>query len=148
MAMIGKIRRMFLRQGKSVREISRITSLSRNTIQKWLDAPLNGEPKYRRRSQASKLTPFEETLKQALKVDAHRPKKIVELTDRKYQRPTVSKTFEGRDRFAPVAAHLAFAADLVMGAAARRPTGRPHASPPAARMCTRWWQARGCGRER
>lgn len=40
-------------------------------------------------------------------LDVHRPKKIVELTDRKYQRPTVSKTFEGRDRFAPVAAHLA-----------------------------------------
>ena len=75
MAMIGKIRRMFHRQGKSIREISRITSLSRNTIQKWLEAPLNGEPKYRRRSQASKLTPFEETLKQALKVDARRPKK-------------------------------------------------------------------------
>ncbi len=58
MAMIGKIRRMFHRQGKSVREISRITSLSRNTIQKWLDAPLNGEQKYRRRYQARKLTPF------------------------------------------------------------------------------------------
>lgn len=75
MAMIGKIRRMFHRQAKSVREISRITSLSRNTIQKWLDAPLNGEPKHRRRARASKLTPFEETLKQALKVDARRPKK-------------------------------------------------------------------------
>jgi S-adenosyl-L-methionine hydrolase (adenosine-forming) len=39
--------------------------------------------------------------------DRHPPKKIVELTDRKYQRPTVSRTFEGRDRFAPAAAHLA-----------------------------------------
>jgi transposase len=75
MAMIGKIRRMHHRQGKSVREISRVTSLSRNTIRKWLDAPLNGEPKYRRRRQANKLTPFHETLKQALKADAHRPKK-------------------------------------------------------------------------
>lgn len=35
------------------------------------------------------------------------PKKIVELTDRKFQRPTVSRTFEGRDRFAPAAAWLA-----------------------------------------
>ena len=35
------------------------------------------------------------------------PKKIVELTDRRYARPTVSRTFEGRDRFAPAAAFLA-----------------------------------------
>ena len=34
------------------------------------------------------------------------PKKIVELTDRRYARPTVSRTFEGRDRFAPAAAWL------------------------------------------
>lgn len=39
--------------------------------------------------------------------DLHAPKTIVELTDRRYQRPTVSRTFEGRDRFAPVAGHLA-----------------------------------------
>ena len=31
------------------------------------------------------------------------PKKIVELTERRYARPTVSRTFEGRDRFAPAA---------------------------------------------
>lgn len=35
------------------------------------------------------------------------PRKIVELTERKYARPTVSRTFEGRDRFAPAAAWLA-----------------------------------------
>jgi len=35
------------------------------------------------------------------------PKRIVELTDRRYARPTVSRTFEGRDRFAPAAAWLA-----------------------------------------
>jgi S-adenosylmethionine hydrolase len=35
------------------------------------------------------------------------PKRIVELTERRYARPTVSKTFEGRDRFAPAAAWLA-----------------------------------------
>ncbi len=33
-------------------------------------------------------------------------KKIVELTERRYARPTVSRTFEGRDRFAPAAAWL------------------------------------------
>jgi hypothetical protein len=35
------------------------------------------------------------------------PRKLVELTERKYARPTISRTFEGRDRFAPAAAWLA-----------------------------------------
>jgi S-adenosylmethionine hydrolase len=34
-------------------------------------------------------------------------RKVVELTERRYARPTVSRTFEGRDRFAPAAAWLA-----------------------------------------
>jgi S-adenosylmethionine hydrolase len=33
-------------------------------------------------------------------------KKVVELSERRYARPTVSRTFEGRDRFAPAAAWL------------------------------------------
>jgi S-adenosylmethionine hydrolase len=49
------------------------------------------------------------------------PKKVVELTERKYARPTVSRTFEGRDRFAPAAAWLAKGIEL--GA-----LGRPLAS--------------------
>jgi len=40
------------------------------------------------------------------------PKRIVELTERRYARPTVSRTFEGRDRFAPAAAWLAKGVDL------------------------------------
>jgi S-adenosylmethionine hydrolase len=40
-------------------------------------------------------------------LDEHPPKRVVELTERKYARPTVSRTFEGRDRFAPAAAWLA-----------------------------------------
>ena len=35
------------------------------------------------------------------------PKRVVELTERRYARPTVSRTFEGRDRFAPAGAWLA-----------------------------------------
>src|SRR2546423_11641033 len=34
-------------------------------------------------------------------------RKAVELTERRYARPTVSRTFEGRDRFAPAAAWIA-----------------------------------------
>lgn len=35
------------------------------------------------------------------------PTKVVELTERKYSLPSVSRTFEGRDRFAPAAGWLA-----------------------------------------
>lgn len=35
------------------------------------------------------------------------PRRVVDLTERRYARPTVSRTFEGRDRFAPAAAWLA-----------------------------------------
>ena len=35
------------------------------------------------------------------------PKRVVELTQRKFARATVSRTFEGRDRFAPAAGWLA-----------------------------------------
>jgi S-adenosylmethionine hydrolase len=45
--------------------------------------------------------------------DEHPPKRIVELTERKYARPTVSRTFEGRDRFAPAAAWLAKGVDVM-----------------------------------
>jgi S-adenosylmethionine hydrolase len=41
------------------------------------------------------------------------PKKVVELTERKYARPTISRTFEGRDRFAPAAGFLAKGIALV-----------------------------------
>ena len=45
-------------------------------------------------------------------LDLHPPRRIVELSERKYARPTVSRTFEGRDRFAPAAAWLAKGIDL------------------------------------
>jgi S-adenosylmethionine hydrolase len=35
------------------------------------------------------------------------PRRVVELTERKYARATISRTFEGRDRFAPAAGWLA-----------------------------------------
>ena len=45
-------------------------------------------------------------------LDEHPPTRVVELTERNYARPTVSRTFEGRDRFAPAAAWLAKGIDL------------------------------------
>ena len=56
-------------------------------------------------------------------LDEHPPKRVVELTERKYARPTVSRTFEGRDRFAPAAAWLAKGIDLT---ALGRPAGAIH----------------------
>lgn len=46
------------------------------------------------------------------------PRRVVELTERRYSRPTVSRTFEGRDRFAPAAAWLAKGVEV-------RALGRP-----------------------
>jgi S-adenosylmethionine hydrolase len=40
------------------------------------------------------------------------PRRVVELTERRFARPTVSRTFEGRDRFAPAAAWLAKGTEL------------------------------------
>ena len=74
MAMKGKIRAMHLREGKSISEIARRTSLSRNTIKKWLKEPGETAPKYRRPAASTKLAPYVPTLTQALKADAHRPK--------------------------------------------------------------------------
>ena len=70
MALLGKIRAMHRRDGKSISEIARLTSLSRNTIKKWLKASAPAAPKYRRREVATKLRPFVERLEQALKADA------------------------------------------------------------------------------
>jgi S-adenosylmethionine hydrolase len=55
--------------------------------------------------------------------DESPPKKAVELSERRYARPTVSRTFEGRDRFAPAAAWLAKGVELT---ALGRPAGSIH----------------------
>src|SRR5471032_2013373 len=56
-------------------------------------------------------------------LDEHAPKRVVEMTERKYARPSVSRTFEGRDRFAQAAAWLARGIDL---AALGRSAGAVH----------------------
>ena len=75
MEMLGKIRRMYLRDKLSLHEIAKRTSLSRNTIRKWLRAEEKAAPpKYRRTKADGKLSLFHATLEQALKADSHRPK--------------------------------------------------------------------------
>ena len=75
MVMYAKIRRMFYREHLSINEIQRRTSLSRNTIKKWLKAPSDSAVKYQRVKKPGKLTPFESRLLLALEVDTRRPKK-------------------------------------------------------------------------
>lgn len=73
MATLGKIRRMYFRDGLSLSEISRRTSLSRNTIRSWLRKPQGSEPRYQRTRRPGKLTAFEAMLVAALETDARRP---------------------------------------------------------------------------
>ena len=75
MEMLGKIRRMHLRDKLSLHEITKLTGLSRNTIRRWLRSAEKAEPpRYRRREGLGKLAPFHATLEQALSADAHRLK--------------------------------------------------------------------------
>jgi transposase len=75
MEMLGKIRRMHVRDKMSVRAIAKRTGLSRNTLQKWLATPEEvAVPKYIRAKKFGKLAAFTQELEQALKADALRPK--------------------------------------------------------------------------
>ena len=75
MILYAKIRRMYFRDQLSINEIVRRTSLSRNTVKKWLRMPNGSEPAYQRRSMPTKLTLYEDQLKQALIADSYRPKR-------------------------------------------------------------------------
>ena len=75
MEIFGKIKRMYIRDKKSLHQISKQTGLSRNTIRKWVrDTTKTGEPEYRRKEMPSKLTAFHQALELALKADALRTK--------------------------------------------------------------------------
>jgi transposase len=75
MVIYAKIRRMYFRDKLSISEISRKTSLSWNTVKRWLAVPENKEIKYRRTPPDKVLKPFEPWLVQVLKADSHRPKR-------------------------------------------------------------------------
>ena len=75
MAMYAKVRRLRFREGLSISEIARRTSLSRNTIKAWLQEPVRREMKYVRPGGAKKLDAHAGWLKQALETDTRRPRK-------------------------------------------------------------------------
>ena len=75
MELLGKIRRMHVRDKMSERAIAKRTGLSRNTVHKWLEIPEEVQaPRYVRAEKFGKLTALAEELEQALKADAHRHK--------------------------------------------------------------------------
>jgi transposase len=75
MAMYAKVRRMRFRDGLSISEIARRTSLSRNTIKGWLREAVRSELAYRRVGGPKKLDAHVPWLRQALETDARRPRK-------------------------------------------------------------------------
>ena len=75
MAIYAKVRRMRLREGLSISEIARRTSLSRNTIKAWLRDPVRSEMAYWREVGPKKLDGPIEWLRRAVETDARRPRK-------------------------------------------------------------------------
>src|SRR5690606_30946136 len=75
MAIYAKVRRMRLRDGLSISEIARRTSLSRNTIKGLLQEPVRSERQNRRSAGTKKIGPYETWLREALAADARRPRR-------------------------------------------------------------------------
>jgi transposase len=76
MKQLGKVRRLYYRDGLSLSEIERRTGLTRKTVRIWLKAAEGTAPKYRRRSvDDTKIAPFAVQLTKALETDARRPKR-------------------------------------------------------------------------
>lgn len=74
MALLSVIRRWHFREKLSIREISRRTGLSRNTIRKYLRAD-TVEPKFKVPARPSRLDPFADRLSAWLKVESRKPRK-------------------------------------------------------------------------
>jgi transposase len=72
---LAKIRRMHFREKLSIREIERQTSLSRNTIRKWLREADMSEPKYPERQGKSVVDPYAEQIRHWVITDNHRSKR-------------------------------------------------------------------------
>ena len=75
MEMLGRIRRMYVRDKLSLHEIAKRTGLSRNTVRRWLRTAEEVKvPTYSRAQGFGKLDGFVAELEQALKADAGRSK--------------------------------------------------------------------------
>ena len=68
MEMLGRIRRMYMRDKVSLHEIAKRTGLSRNTVRSWLRKPEEvKEPVYSRTAGFNKLNAYVAELEQSLK---------------------------------------------------------------------------------
>ena len=74
MELLSVIRRWRYRDHYSIREISRRTKLSRNTVRKYLRSD-SVEPKFQAPDRPSKLDPYADKLSQMLRQEAGRPRK-------------------------------------------------------------------------
>ena len=75
MEILGRIKRLYFRDKKSLHEIAKLTGLSRNTIRKWVREPKAEDAlKYVRQDMPSKLALYHPEIEQALKADSHRIK--------------------------------------------------------------------------
>ena len=74
MALLSVLRRWHFREGMPIREITRRTGLSRNTVRKYL-ASGELEPRYKRPKSPSKLDDYEQTLTSWLHRETKRPRK-------------------------------------------------------------------------
>jgi transposase len=75
MEKLGRIRRLYYRDGLTLSEIARRTGYTRNTVKRWLRTAESVEPKYRRREAQTKIAPYAAQLVKALETDARRPKR-------------------------------------------------------------------------
>jgi len=78
-ALLSVIRRWHLRDGMSIREVSRRTGLSRNTVRKYLT---NGvvEPKYPARTAPKKLIAFIQSLRPHKSVKSKKAEKSTAIS--------------------------------------------------------------------
>jgi transposase len=75
MEILGRIKRLYFRDKKSLHEIAKLTGLSRNTIRRWVREPRSEDAlKYVRQDMPSKLKAYHGEIEQALKADSHRTK--------------------------------------------------------------------------
>ena len=74
MALVSVIRRWYFREKVSIREISRRTKISRNTIRKYLRSG-ETEPKYPRRQSTSLLDEYADELRRRLVQEGRKPRK-------------------------------------------------------------------------
>ena len=84
MALLSVLRRWQLRDGMPIREITRRTGLSRNTVRKYL-ASGELEPRYRRPKSPSKLDDYEQTLTSWLHRETKRPRNLRRTTKHLHQ---------------------------------------------------------------